>query len=227
MITMQPVLVVNFKTYKEGTGKNAEQFALIADEVAKSYDVRVILAVQAYDLHQICSAVSLPIYVQHLDPASFGSHTGAMLPEAAKDYGATGTLLNHAERRISLEQLQQTIGRCKDVGLETLVCTDVLGDVEKITPWEPTYIAYEDPKLIGTGNSITGQQGDVIRSFASLVNGTTIPLCGAGVTTGTDVTEALKIGTRGAVFASAIIRTPDHRKLLEELIRALHNGNQQ
>ena len=44
-----------------------------------------------------------------------------------------------------------------------------------------------------------------------------IPLCGAGISTREDVKEALKLGTKGVLVASGIVKARNQRKALKEL----------
>ena len=50
---MRPIILVNFKTYKEGTGKNALKLAKIIEDISKNYEAEFIIAVQATDIKQI------------------------------------------------------------------------------------------------------------------------------------------------------------------------------
>jgi triosephosphate isomerase len=46
-------------------------------------------------------------------------------------------------------------------------------------------------------------------------------LCGAGITTGKDVTAALKLGTKGVLLASGIVKAKEPYKVLSEMAEAL------
>ncbi len=85
----KPLIVINFKTYAQATGRAAETLAKIADMVSKMEKVPIIVAVQPTDIYRIAKSVSLPVFAQHIDPVAYGSNTGWILPEAAVDAGAT------------------------------------------------------------------------------------------------------------------------------------------
>ena len=57
-------LVVNVKTYREGTGKDALELAKIMEEVGKKYDVKMIMAVQPCDIYLISREVDIDIFSQ-------------------------------------------------------------------------------------------------------------------------------------------------------------------
>ena len=103
---MKPVLIINFKTYEQGTGEKALKLARIASEVSKKTKESVILSVQMTDLNKISDSVKMHVYAQHIDPIEPGSHTGWILPQALKASGAAGTLINHSEHRIKLEEVK-------------------------------------------------------------------------------------------------------------------------
>ena len=87
------MLVINTKTYKEGTGKNALKF------LKNLAGTGVIVCLQPGDVH-LSSKTKLEIWAQHVDPVVYGSHTGWILPENMKENGAKGVLINHSEHHI-------------------------------------------------------------------------------------------------------------------------------
>jgi triosephosphate isomerase len=215
---MKPIIVTNFKTYLESTGNNAVNLAKIHNDVAHKAKTEIIIAVQPTDIHAISSKVTIPVFAQHVDAIVPDKNTGYILPEAVKQAGAVGTLLNHAEHRVPFDKLIVTLKRCHELGLKVIVCTDSLHEVEKLKTMPPYAIAFEDPILIGTGQSITKSKQETVKQFAALLKGTTIiPLCGAGISTKEDVEEALKLGTRGILAASGIVKAKDQEKVLMDL----------
>ena len=62
---------------------------------------RMVLSVSPLDLAPVISAApDLEIWTQHLDPVGYGSNTGRIQPETAISRGASGSLINHAERKV-------------------------------------------------------------------------------------------------------------------------------
>nr|NIU38740.1 triose-phosphate isomerase [Candidatus Bathyarchaeota archaeon]NIV44193.1 triose-phosphate isomerase [Candidatus Bathyarchaeota archaeon]NIW10514.1 triose-phosphate isomerase [Gammaproteobacteria bacterium] len=122
--TNTPIIIVNFKTYSEATGSKALQLAKNCEKISLEAEIRVGVAPQLVDLKQIVKAVSIPVFAQHMDPIKPGSSTGHVLPESIKEAGASGTLINHSERRIKLADIDTAITRAREVGLTSLVCTN-------------------------------------------------------------------------------------------------------
>ena len=219
-----PALVINFKTYSQATGKKGLELAKVAEKVAKDLDVEIIVAVQLADLRLIAENVEIPVYAQHIDPIRPGAHTGHVLPEAVKEAGASGTLLNHSEYRLRLDVLNEAIVRAKEVGLETLVCADTPATSAAVAALQPSAVAIEPPELIGTGIPVSKAKPEVVTNTVAKIRRIDehIPiLTGAGITAGDDVAKALELGTQGVLVASAIVKAKDWEAKIRELAEPL------
>lgn len=216
------MIVLNFKTYEQGTGKKGLELAQVANTVAKETGKEIVLAVQTADLYPISRAVSIPVFAQHIDPILFGNNTGSLLPEAAKAAGASGTIINHAERRTGFIEIKKTIERCKDLGLKSLVCVGTIENAQNLIGFKPDYMAFEDPELIASGKSIASEQPQKVKAFVHLLeNSRTIPLCGAGVSTQEDVKKSQELGTKGVILASAVLKAKDPKEALRGIAAGL------
>ncbi|UCD06842.1 MAG: triose-phosphate isomerase [Candidatus Aenigmatarchaeota archaeon] len=217
---MKPILLINLKAYKEGTGENALKLAKIADSFA-SENVEIILAVQPVDIKLISDNGGLKVFSQHVDPIGYGKYTGWILPESIKQAGASGTLLNHSERRMEPETIEKSIKRCKELKLTTVVCTPAVEEGERIAEFEPDFIAFESPELIGTLKSVSRLEPESVKRFveaAKKINPKVIPLCGAGVANSEDVRAAIKLGTSGVILATAVVKSRKPEKIIRELV---------
>lgn len=211
------MVLVNFKAYAESTGKNALRLAKLCDTVASNGKADIIVAVQNADIHEIAKAVKIPVFAQHVDIGA-GAFTGSSSILSAKDAGASGTLINHAEKKISSEMVAKTIAECKKLGLKSCVCAANEQEMVEILKSEPDYIAYEIPELIGGNVSITSANPDSVKDFVKKVGRASQPLCGAGVKSCNDLKKSLELGTKGVLLASGITKAADPKKALEELI---------
>ena len=221
-----PVLVINFKTYAQATGRRALELAKVAEKVAKDLNVEIIVAVQPVDIRLVAENVEIPVYAQHIDPIKPGAHTGHILPEAVKEAGAKGTLLNHSENRLRLDIINEAIQRAKEVGLETIVCADKPETSAAVAVLKPTAIAIEPPELIGTGISVSKAKPEVITNTVNIIRkiDESIPiLTGAGITFKDDVEKALNLGTQGVLVASAIVKAKSWEEKIKELALPLTN----
>ena len=215
---MKPIIITNFKTFKEATGKNAVRLAKMHEKIMKK--ANIFVAVQAADIYRVSKNTKVRVIAQHVDYEEYGKHTGKILPEDLKDDGAVGSLINHAEDRISLSKIKKTISRCKKLKLKTIVCVESVEKAKKIAKFKPDYIAFEYPKLIGTLNSISKVKPDEVRKFAQIINKTkSIPLCGAGIANNEDFRLSLKLGTKGVLLATAITKAKNPGKALKELVK--------
>jgi triosephosphate isomerase len=219
-----PIIIVNYKTYSEATGEKAVKLSKIAEKVSMKSGVNIGVAPQFMDIAPITDAVSIPVFAQHIDPVAPGGHTGHILLESVMEAGAVGTLINHSERRLKLFDIEAIVTRTRKSGLVSVVCTNNAGVSAAAAALKPDMIAVEPPELIGTGIPVSKAKPEVVSGTVKLVkniNPDVIILCGAGITTGEDVAAALKLGTKGVLVASGIVKAKDQRKVLLEFSEAI------
>ena len=216
-----PVIAINFKTYPQATGEKAVLLAQKCEEIAKEYDVSIVVAPQVSDLHRVSKAVKIPVFSQHMDPGDPGRYTGHVLGETLVEAGCSGTLLNHSERRLQLADIEAAVRKAEKQHLYTIVCTNNPLVSVAAAVLKPSAIAVEPPELIGTGISVSQAQPEVISGTVDLirqVNKDVTILCGAGISTGADVAAAIKLGSQGVLLASAVAKAGDPEKVLQDLI---------
>jgi len=219
-----PIIIVNYKTYSEATGKKAVNLSKIAEEVSMESGVNVGVAPQFVDIASIADAVSIPVFSQHIDPITPGSFTGHILLESVKEAGAVGTLINHSERRLKMFDIEAIITKTRESDLVSVVCTNNAAVSAAAAALKPDMIAVEPPELIGTGIPVSKSKPEVVSGTVELVkriNPDVVTLCGAGITRGEDVTAALRLGTEGVLVASGIVKAKDPRKILLEFTEAI------
>jgi triosephosphate isomerase (TIM) len=205
-------IIVNLKTYTQG--KDLIRFVKTVNLIRK----RVILAVQPTDIQQIAKISHHQIFAQHVDFYEKGRHTGFIIPEAVKNAGAIGTLLNHSEHPLSITDIKKTLALCNASKLKTIICAKDLTEVLQLKKITPHAIAFEDPSLIATGKSMSTHDAGEVRRFAQLLKSTSIiPLCGAGISNGKDVIAARKLGCKGVLISSAIVNAKNPNQILKEM----------
>lgn len=218
-----PIILVNFKAYAEATGENAIKLAEMAEEVSSKTGVCIGVAPQFVDIPIIAKNFNVPVFAQHMDPISYGSYTGYVLPESIKYAGAIGSLLNHSERKISLGDLSAAIARAREVGLVSVVCSESAAASAIIAAFKPDMIAVEPPELIGTGMSVSKVKPEVITATIRAVkriNPDVTVLCGAGITNGSDVAAAIRLGVEGIVVSSGVVKAKDPYRVMLEFAEA-------
>jgi triosephosphate isomerase len=219
-----PIVLVNFKTYLESTGKKALELAKTAEKVSTETNICVGVAVQPVDIATIAQTVSIPVFAQHIDPINYGSFTGHVLPESVKEAGAVGTLINHSEKRLKLADVDAIITRTRELGLVSVVCSNNSVVSAAAAALQPSMIAVEPPELIGTGIPVSKAKPEVVSGTVELVkrvNPKVVVLCGAGITTGEDVAAALRLGTEGVLVASGIVKAKDPYMVLRQFAEAI------
>jgi len=219
----RPLILVNFKVFPEAIGKRAIEKAKVAEEVSEEFGVCIIVAPSLVDIAPVAETVSIPVFAQHVDPVEPGARTGHVPPELVKEAGATGAMLNHAEKRMSfLEPLSDAINLCRKVGLKTLVCCAKIMACGLVVRLGPDMFAFEPPELIGTGKSVSSEKPDTLRRamrYAKEVNPDVFALCGAGVSCGKDVFDAIMLGAEG-VLVGSVVRKPNFKDILSEMARS-------
>ncbi|ACV25333.1 triose-phosphate isomerase [Methanocaldococcus fervens] len=216
------LIVINYKTYKESIGKRGLEIAKAAEKVSEESGVTIGVAPQFVDLRIIVENVNIPVYAQHIDNINPGSHTGHILAEAIKDCGCKGSLINHSEKRMLLADIEAVINKCKDLGLETIVCTNNINTSKAVATLNPDYIAVEPPELIGTGIPVSKANPEVVEGTVNAVkeiNKDVKVLCGAGISKGEDVKAAMDLGAEGVLLASGVVKAKNVGEAIRELIK--------
>jgi len=217
-------LVINFKTYIKGSGKNAEKLAIIADNIAKQTKKNIILVVQDTDINRISKLVSIPIYAQHMDPIAPGAHEGKILAESLKYGGAKGVVINHSEDRVKKDIIKKTRMIAKNHKLKTIICAKNPEEAKELAKFKPEFLAIEPPKLIGGNVSVSTAKPELITETVNKVrsfNKKQKILCGAGVKTAKDVKKAIELGTQGVFVASGVVKAKNPKKEILELVKFL------
>ena len=222
---MQPLIVVNFKTYATAMGQKAVDLAQAMERASKDH-VRMIAVVSAFDLHAVKQAApSLEVWSQHLDPVGQGSFTGWLQPENAIERGARGTIINHAEHKVDIEHVQQLMQQLPD-DFPMCACAADVDEAHRLAELGPTFIAVEPPELIGGDISVTTADPAIVSDTVNAVrtiNPQVRVLCGAGVKDGKDVKTAVELGAHGVLLASGVTKASDVDAVLADLVAGLEN----
>jgi triosephosphate isomerase len=217
----KPIIVLNLKTYVEGTGKNAVSIAQNSKDVAEETGIKIIVAPQIPDIYRVASSVAIPVFSQHVDGVGAGSFTGHIMAQTIKEAGATGTLINHSERRLKLADIDASLTAARIVGLTTIVCTNNVATTRAASTLGPDYVAVEPPELIGSGIPVSKADPEVVSASVdavSKINPKVKVLCGAGISKGEDVKAALELGSVGVLLASGVVKAANTKAALYDLV---------
>jgi triosephosphate isomerase len=220
-----PVLVINFKNYEEVYDAGVVELAKAAQQVHKKFDISVVVCPPNPCLAEVSKQVSIPVFAQHVDLAKPGSSTGAIVPEVVKSIGVRGSLINHSERRLwASEGIKYRIDRLQSIGLISLACAQTPEEVSEIAKFGPDWLAVEPPELIGSGKAVSKVKPQIVTNSivaCRKANPDVKLLCGAGIVTGEDVEAAVKLGAKGVLVASGIVKAKNWIKIIEELTSPL------
>ena len=185
---------------------------------------RLVAAVSSIDLAAVVAAApGIEVWCQHLDPIQFGSNTGWAHPATSIERGASGTLINHAEHKVSHEHVAALLEQVPD-GFSVCACAADVDEARALAALEPTFVAVEPPELIGGDVSVTSADPEIVSGTAAAVREVSQAvgiLCGAGVKTGADVAKAIELGTSGVLLASGVTKADDPRAALYDLVSKL------
>ena len=216
------MIVLNFKAYKEASGRKALKIAKIAESVSRKYNIEIFVAPQFLDIPILAKNLEIPILAQHVDDVEEGRFTGSISFESLKEYGVYGSLVNHSEKKVTLEKIERIIRISKKYGIKIFALASNLKEAEKIARMSPYSLSYEPPELIASGKAVSKYKAESLKKFVEFVekiNPKIVKLCGAGITNEDDVRAALNFGTQGVLIASAFVFSKDKKKFLEKIAK--------
>ncbi len=217
---IKPLVLINFKTYKESYGNKALELARRIAKVRRT-KYQIAIAPSLLTVKEIAQKTKLTVFSQHTDLAGLGTHTGRISANELKSIGVKGTILNHSERKIPMKFLKEIIEICKNKNIKTVVCASSIFEIKKIAVFHPDYIAYEPKEFIGGNISVTEAKPEVIVRAVEAVkylSPKTKVLCGAGIHSKEDLGHALLLGTEGVLIGHAVSKAKDPKKFLEGML---------
>ncbi len=203
-------------------GERMLKLAKTVDKIAHKYDLDIIMTPQYADIRLLAENTEyIHVYAQHMDYLRPGRGLGAVLPESLKEAGAVGVMLNHAEKKLTLDEIKLTIERADEIGLATIVCADSVEEIRQVALLSPNLIVAEPTELIGTGvASDMGYVRDTIEAVRK-INPDIMVLQGAGISGPDDVVNVIRAGAQATGCTSGIIKAADPEAAAEEMLWAL------
>ena len=206
-------------------GERMLKLAKAADKASKKYDVQIIMTPQYSDIQMLAQETeNVLVFAQHMDPLPIGRGLGSVLPEAVKAAGAVGVMLNHAEKPMTISDLNKAIKRADEVGLVSIVCADTFEEAMAIAHFSPNIIVAEPTELIGTGQ--TSDEDYIIETTKAIksINPEIQVLQGAGISNGQDVYNVIKAGADATGTTSGIMKAANPEAMLDEMISAVRTA---
>lgn len=195
------------------------EYAKMADAAAEKYDVDVIFISPYTEIRTICEHTTrLFVFAPYMDAIRPGRGIADVLPDAIKAAGATGVVLNHCEKPVTLNSIRQTMERAHELELITFLCADSVAEAKAVAQFQPDIINPEPTELIGTTSA---SNMDYVRETLRAIKSTFPDILveqAAGITTARQVFDFIMAGNDGAGSASGILKSPKPFELLDEMI---------
>ncbi len=215
------MLVINFKNYIEGI-RNWKKICKEANKIAKKYNKEIILALPTPFLSEAKKLFKeVKIFAQHVDNKEANRNTGYVTLESLKEAKVDGTLINHSEHRVSFGDIEKIVKKGKKLRIKVIVCVSNIKEAKKVSSLRPFAISFEPPSLIGSGRAVSKEMPEELVKFRNAVRKVSNRiklLAGAGISNKEDVKMALSLGMNGVLVSSAIIKSKNYRKKIEELL---------
>jgi triosephosphate isomerase len=130
-------------------------------------------------------------------------------------------MLNHAEHKLTLDEIKAAIARADEVGLATIVCADSVEEVKQIAALGPNILVAEPTELIGTGTTADKEYVEGSIKMIAETNPDVIPFISAGISCGEDCYNMIKMGSAASGSSSAIAKAENPAAVAEEMIAAV------
>jgi triosephosphate isomerase len=213
------MIAVNFKIYENTFGNGVLDLAKICKKVMLKTGVKIIPVVSALDARMIKERLEMEVWVQNIDDFFEGAKSGAISPIQAREAGIDGSLINHSECRKKPGTIKKILKAWPNKFV-SVVCLSSLGQAEG---WakniNPDFIAYEPKDLIGSKEkSVASEKPEVIKKIVEVYPKIPI-LVGAGIHSAEDVKVSLKLGAKGILISSYIVKNKKPEEKLIELAK--------
>lgn len=216
-----PVMIVNFKVYREAEGDRCALLARACQNVSVETGVPMAVCPSHLVSAGLARLLDIPVLSQSVDPLPPGAGTGYVTPSMLHSTEISGTLINHSEHRMPRGDVARAVEMCRDLRLFTCVCTADAAESGDYASFGSDAIAVEPPGLIGGDVSVTTADPDIVSDAVDGVRAVDPGIavyCGAGVKTGEDVRAALDLGAHGVLLASGVVKAADPEAVLRDLV---------
>ena len=203
-------------------GDKVLEYALAADKAAEKYDIDVLFITPAVEIRRVAENTKhLIVLAPYMDTLRPGRGMADILPEALKDAGAQGVVINHCEKPMSLPQMKKTIDRARELDFLVFACADTLEEAKAIAQLHPDIINPEPSAIIGGGNGVSPMDyvKDSIRVIKEIYPDILVEQA-AGITNGRQVYDFIMAGSEAAGAASGIMNAADPLAMIDEMIAA-------
>jgi len=200
-------------------GDTVLKMALAAEAASVKYDVDVLFIAPYVDIRRIReNCPHLIIIAPYMDTLKPGRGMADILPEALKEAGAQGVVINHCERPMTLSAIKKTIDRANELDMLSFVCADTIDEARAIAQMRPDIINPEPSELIGSGQA--SDMSYVMEAIKAVkeINADILVEQAAGITTAQQIYDFIMAGSEAAGSASGLLKSPNPLALLDEMV---------
>jgi len=211
------IIMINFKKISgEKAFLLARKLEKVDPHICEMFDV--ILALQPQDAYHISSKVKLPLFVQDISSYPESQFLSAIDRGSLKKSNIRGVILNHPQKKLTLDALEESIAVGRKLGLEILLCASSIDEAVQINDrYTPDYIAVENEQLIGKDISLVQYCPEVVPNVLDRINNRI--LFGGGIKSPEDIKFVIQNGGFGVLVASLIINSKNPLATLENLLK--------
>ena len=200
-------------------GDELLKMAIAADAAAVKYDIDVLYIIPTVEIRRVREhCPNLIILAPYMDTLRPGRGMASILPEALKEAGAQGVVINHCERPMTLTEIKKTIDRANELDMLSFVCADTIEEARAVAQLNPDIINPEPSELIGSGQA--SDMGFVMEAIKAVkeINPNILVEQAAGITTAQQIYDFIMAGSEAAGSASGLLAAPDPFALLDEMV---------
>jgi len=219
-----PSLHISYKIYPNTAGEDGIEFARLIQKVRDETGAELFVTPQILDIRMVAENTDLTVTAPRVDAVETGRGTGRVLPETLKRAGAEGVMMNHPEDRDLLVDLDFKINRCREIGIDSIVCIDSLEMAEAVAYLDPDAFICEKPGNIGGDHSVVADHPEYVKNFISVVkevNPDSKVLVGSGMGSPEDVRRAFELGADAIGAASTFCLANDREQTLRMVAEAM------
>lgn len=200
-------------------GDEVLRIAKAADAASVRYDVDVLFIAPYVEIRRIReNCPNLIILAPYMDITRPGRGMADILPEALKEAGVQGVVVNHCERPMTLSAIKKTIDRANELDMLSFVCADTIEEAKAVAHMHPDIINPEPSELIGSGQaSDMGYVMEAIKAIKEIDKNILVEQA-AGITTAQQIYDFIMAGSEAAGSASGLLSAPDPIALLDEMV---------
>jgi len=222
-ILKPPFFEIGPKSYLYGD--DVLNLAMIADRAAEKYRVNILFTTPLVELRRVAeNCRHLFVLAPHMDFLSPGRGLADILPESLTAAGAAGVMLNHIEKPVPLDTLEQTLRRADELGLLTVVCTGTIEQAKAVACLHPDVIVAEPAAQIGTGKASDMSWVKASIDAVKAMDPEILVLQGAGISNGEDVYKVIFAGAEATGSSSGVVKAPNREAMVDEMISSVRQA---